>query len=88
MQDLSDGSHLLWNHIQPQYTKLSPLQKTTFEATQDDELRKNKCVRVDRRQSPAVPQGSTASAWSSSPSAPSASAPFPRSLVVQDGVQL
>ena len=56
MQDLSDGSHVWWNHILTQsqqwyleYMKLRPLQRTTFEATPDEELRKNKWVRVERR---------------------------------------
>ena len=56
MQDLSDASYIWWDHIMKvsqmwyqDYVKLRPLQRTTFEATPDEELKKKKWVRVERR---------------------------------------
>ena len=56
MQDLSDASYIWWDHIMKvsqmwyqDYVKLRPLQRTTFEAAPDEELKKKKWVRVERR---------------------------------------
>ena len=56
MQDLSDASYVWWDHIMKvsqmwyqDYVKLRPLQRSTFEATPDEELKKKKWVRVERR---------------------------------------
>ena len=56
MQDLSDGSHVWWDHIireakawYQEYVKLRPLQRTQYEVVANEELRKTRWVRVERR---------------------------------------